>query len=165
MKLKTGRRLPITAPANNFPGRAGASALLLLLLLIGSGCQSVGFFDRAMPKISGRVLAGDTGRPLAGVTVLRLQPGQIAGNPAKGAELLLRGRPEITGADGCFVMAGREYVSFFNRAGGWSVRLAFQAEHYAPFTTNYTMTGSASNSLPGEPLVQAGDILMKPLPK
>lgn len=158
MPPKDQRPTPITSSAN-------ALAVLLVSLLAWCGCQSVGFSDYVTPTISGRVLAADTQKPLAGVTVWQLLPGQsaFAGSSAKGAELMQQPRPEITGADGSFVLTGREYFSFLNRSGRWSGRLAFSVTGYATFQTNYTSADIVSNSLPGKPLVPAGDILLKPL--
>jgi len=138
---------------------------LSLALLAASGCRPVGISDLVTPAISGRVLAADTGKPLAGVKVLRLQPGQSdgAGSPAKGAELLQQPRPEITGADGGFALSGREYISFFNRSGRWSARLVFQAAGYATFQTNFTSSDVVTNSRSDKPVFQAGDIFLKPL--
>ena len=138
---------------------------LSLSLIVGSGCRSIGLSNYVTPTISGRVLAGDTGRPLPGARVLRLQPGQSAGagSPAKGAELLQQERPEITGADGSFVLAGRNYISFFNRSGRWSARVVFQAAGFVTLQTNYTSANIISNSAASEPQIDTGDILLKPL--
>lgn len=152
------RQLP---PASSKKALAGLFVLLLAL----SGCHSVVFSDYTTPAILGRVLAADTRQPLAGVKVIRVQPGQsaFAGNSAKGAELMQQPRPEITGADGGFVLTGREYFSVFNWSSRWSGWVAFSAAGYAAFQTNYTTADIVSNSSPGTPLVQAGDILLQPL--
>jgi len=164
MTLKTGPRSAAFGLLKNWMSRISLAGWLLVLL-VSSGCRSIGFSDYVTPAISGRVLAADTGKPLAGVKVLRLQPGQSAnaGSPAKGAELLQQPRPEITGADGDFVSSGSEYISFFNRPGRWSARLTFQAAGYATWQTNYTAADVATNSLPDKPLVLAGDVFLKPL--
>jgi len=148
-----------------------AGALLLAGVIVAAlgaaGCGSVGLSNYTTPPVAGRVLAEDTRQPLAGVKVIRLQPGQSAeaGSPANGAQLLLQGRPELTGADGSFVLPGRDYVSFIKHSGRWSVRLAFQAAHYATLQTNYTESDITTNSPLAVPEVKAGDILLKPLSK
>lgn len=164
MTPKTGVRPVAFELLKNWMGRISLAGWLLVVL-VSSGCHSIGLSDYVTPAISGRVLAADTGQPLAGVKVLRLQPGQSAnaGSPAKGAELLQQARPEITGTDGRFVSPGSEYISLFNRPGRWSARLAFQAAGYATWQTNYTSADVATNSLPDKPLVHAGDIFLNPL--
>lgn len=136
-------------------------------MLVLTGCGSVGFSHYSTPQIAGRVLAADTGQPLAGAKVIRLQPGQSAdqGRPVNGAQLLLQDRPETTGADGRFVLRGREYVSLLKPSGRWSARLAFQAAHYTMLETNFTKTNIASHPPSGTPMVQVGDILLEPLSK
>ncbi len=145
---------------------AGRVGLAWSLVVVG-GCHSVGFSDYVTPTISGRVLAADTGKPLAGVKVLRLQRGQSAnaGSSAKGAERLLQPRPEITGKDGGFVLSGTEYISFFNRSGRWSARLVFQATGYSTWQTNLIWANPVTNSPPRKPQVETGDILLQPLPR
>jgi hypothetical protein len=155
--------------AKSGPGEKSSSwpktALLLVSALLLNGCHSIGFSDYVTPTISGRVLSADTGKPLSGVKVLRLNPGQSAnaGSPAKGAELLQLPRPEITGADGVFVLAGSEYFTFFNRSDRWSARVAFQAAGFATLQTNYTSANIMTNSPTPVPTVCAGDVFLKSL--
>ena len=67
-----------------------------------------------------------------------------------------------TSADGRFVLEGERDITLFQHAGWWSVTLSFTADGYTFFQTNYTSASPNAQSLEGEPLVDAGDILLKP---
>ena len=138
---------------------------LLFTLLALTGCQSIGPSSCSTPEVTGRVLAADTQQPLAGVKVIRVLPGQNAATstPACGAQLLQQGRSEMTGADGRFVVPGRQYVTLFRHASWWSVRLAFQSPGYALFQTNFSTADITNQPDAGAPMVNAGDIPLQPL--
>ena len=143
-------------------------AVLGLLAVVLAGCNTVmGPGTHATPLVSGRVLAADTRQPLAGVKVLRAGAGQATDtiDQPKGAQLLQQARPVMTNTNGDFVFPSESYITLFRRATWCSLRLSFQAAHFATLQTNFT-TAQATNSLPdGTPVVDAGEILLKPFPK
>jgi hypothetical protein len=138
------------------------SGILLLGLLLAAGCNSFGPSECITPQVTGRVLAADTRQPLAGVQVSRVVPGQNPGTPAKGAQLLQSGRPETTAEDGCFILPGEAYVTLFRHSSWWSLRLAFQAPGYAPFQTNYSAASFTNQTAAGAPMINLGNVLLKP---
>ena len=76
-------------------------------------------------------------------------------------------KPDIqTDVNGCFSM-GSERVLTLYRFGGWnSVRLFVERAGYASLQTNYAGASlQVTNTPSGEPLVEAGDILLRPAPK
>lgn len=131
--------------------------------LLLTGCNSFGPANYVTPSVTGRVLAADTQQPLAGVTVSRVVAGQgvTTGAPAYGAELLSQGRPEITDAEGIFVLSGREYITLFRHAGWSSVRLTFQAPGYATFQTNYTAASFTNQTASDASVINVGEVLLK----
>jgi len=73
-------------------------------------------------------------------------------------------KPDIqTDANGCFSL-GSERVLTFYRFGGWnSVRLFVERAGYVRMQTNYSGASlQVTNTPSGEPLVEAGDILLRP---
>lgn len=141
---------------------------LLLLAAVLAGCQSqpLGLGPYTAPRVTGRVLAADSGQPLAGVEVSRVAPGSRGwrSTPLKGSELLLQKAPIQTDMDGRFVL-GSERVLSVVRGSGWNVAgLLFEAAGYRSLQTNCP-TGTATNSVSGEPVLDVGRILLAPLPK
>lgn len=136
---------------------------LLLIGLVAAGCNSFGPSQTATPSLTGRVLGADTQQPLAGVTVSRGSSGQGVSTPAKGAQLLADGRPEITGADGVFVLPGQSYVTLFRHASWWSVRLAFQAPGYVAWQTNYSASTFTNELAAGATTINVGNVSLTPL--
>jgi hypothetical protein len=134
-------------------------------LLVVAGCKSVEFGSYTTPEIHGRVVAADTGRPLAGVLVTRPTPRSPTGaaQPATSIALLSQERPVLTDARGKFVFPSRSYLLTFHGAGGWDLPLSFQASHYAVYQTNLTLTHFVENLPAGTPVVELGDFRLKPL--
>jgi hypothetical protein len=141
--------------------------LLLQLSVLSNGCQWVGFNNHVTPQVSGRVLDADTRQPLAGVKVLRVLHGQVENpsTPEYGAQLLQQERPVTTDVRGEFVFSSRSYFTFLNEANWWELKLAFQSSGYETWQTNFSTADVKTNLPNGTPLVEAGDILLKPLPK
>ncbi len=137
-------------------------AMIGITALAGSGCKNFGPSETFTPSVAGRVLAADTQQPLAGVQVSRVVPGQNPATPVKGAQLLQQARPEMTGADGAFVLSGREYITLFPHASWWSVRLAFQASGYVSFQTNYLATAFTNQTAADPAHINVGEVFLKP---
>jgi hypothetical protein len=152
------------APRTNGQGTVNRQLALLLVAVALAGCESGKFSHYISPRVTGRVLAADTRQPLADVRVRRVAPMLTAGEdtPAKGAQLLMQPSARRTDADGRFVMDSERDIALFRHPAWWSVTLSFTADGYRFFQTNYTVANLSGHSPEGEPLVNAGDILLKP---
>ena len=137
---------------------------LLLLVIVLTGCQSIGFSWYSSPRVTGQVLAADTRQPLSEAVVKRVVACPTAGTdtPPKGGTLQLLPAGVRTDDAGRFVLDAVQVVAVF-RHGGWhSVTVAFECAGYEGFQTNYTSAQFKERSYDGVPLVNAGDILLKP---
>jgi hypothetical protein len=143
------------------------SIFVAALALVFTGCQWVGLGNHVTPQISGRVLSAETRAPLAGVAVNhfnRAQPDSV-GNPPHGAQLLRQEKPVLSDAAGRFVFPSKNYVTLLRSATWWSLKLTFQAAGYATVQTNFTAAQVTGHADDGTPLIDAGDILLEPLPR
>ena len=130
-----------------------------------TGCQWVGFTNNVTPQVSGRIIAADTQQPLAGVQVSRVFRGQPINpsTPPNGAQLLLQDRPVVTDAQGNFVYPSQSYLTLLKSATWWSLRLSFQAKGYITVQTNFTVTEITGHTADGTPLIDTGNISLRPL--
>ena len=137
--------------------------LLVCTSAILSGCQSGKVIHYTSPEITGRVLAADTHQPLVNATVQLgdANPFEAFG-PPKGGQLLLQTGVVRTDADGRFVLASKSVFAVFRQPGWWSVPVTFSHSGYEMFQTNYTGTNVTGHSDAGAPVVNAGDVLLKP---
>ncbi len=153
-------------PASRTGGQGTVNRQLALLLFAVAlaGCQSVKFTHYISPRVTGRVLAVDTRQPLPDATVRRVVPYPTDGEDTapKGGQLLMRSSGVRTDADGRFVLDGERDVALFRHPAWWSVTLSFTADGYRFYQTNYTSANLSGHSPEGEPLVNAGDILLNP---
>jgi hypothetical protein len=119
------------------------------------------------PRVTGRVLAADSSQPLADVTVKSgAHAGDFRGDmPPKGGELLMAKAPVRTDSDGRFTLETERVLTPFRGAGWFSLRLSFQHTGYERFQTNYSRLNLSTNAPGGEPLLNAGDILLHPVSK
>ena len=69
-----------------------------------------------------------------------------------------------TEADGIFVLASEKAFTPFKDPGWYSVNVEFKHPGYDEFMASYTVA-QATNTAKGEPLIQAGDVLLMPLSK
>jgi hypothetical protein len=129
-----------------------------------AGCSSGRYYQYTAPEITGRVLAADTREPLARVRVLRAGPnGNFeAFGPPKGGQQMLQPVPVVTDDDGRFVLASKSVFAPFRQAGWWSAPVSYQRQGYQTFSTNYTASNVISNTPAGAPVVDAGEVLLKP---
>jgi len=131
-----------------------------------AACKSSSPAPYVSPRITGRVLDQQTGRPIKGVKVLRLSANQTPDvlDNVKGGERMAQTPAERTAADGTFVLDSERTFAPFQRVGWYSVTLAFEHPDYVRYVTNYTL-GDSVQSKKGEPLIKAGDIRLPPVPK
>ena len=144
-----------------------AAALAGVLGVCATGCQSGKFSYYISPRVTGRVLAADTGRPLADVRVQRVAPMPTAGEdtPPKGGQMLMQPSARRTNEDGRFVLESERVIALFRHRGWHSVEVTFEYSGYHRLRTNFTVANFKQRSTAGEPLVNAGDILLQPVPR
>ena len=82
--------------------------------------------------------------------------------PTKGSQLLMRSDGVRTDAGGRFVLEAAKVVTLFRRGGWHSVTVSLECNGYESFQTNYSSFDFKERSPEGVPLVNAGDILLKP---
>lgn len=130
-----------------------------------AGCQSSPVLNSQYisPRVTGRVLDAVTSQPIRNVSIRRLVSDQ---NPApsasaKGGQSLERVPTLRTGADGRFDLSSERDLTLFRQAGWYAVTVAFTRAGYERLTTNYTLA-SAVVAPSGEPVVNAGNILLQP---
>ena len=140
---------------------------LCLAAVALAGCESMPFSPFTSPRVTGRVLAADTGRPLADVTVQSgaRRDGSRGAIPPKGGELLMAKAPVRTDQDGRFTLDTERVLTPFRGARWFSVQLYFQRAGYERFRTNYSTLNLSTNSPNGEPLLNAGEIRLHPVTK
>ena len=135
--------------------------MLLLFMLLG--CKSRPLGPYVSPRVTGQVIALDTGRPLAGVTVTRGLPDRFQTSPPKGAELLIRKPPIHTDENGRFELASERVLSVVRGAGWNLVSLSFESAGYLQFHTNCPVS-AVTNTADGEPVLDVGRIALPPVP-
>ena len=137
----------------------GLTALALV------GCKSHPVSLLVSPRVTGRVLAADTRQPLAGVKVMTGgQAAALTGAvPPKGGQLLTIQAPVLTDREGRFTLSSERVLTPFGGAGWLSVQLLFERPGYERFQTNYSYANLSTNSSNGQPVLDAGTILLQPL--
>ena len=85
--------------------------------------------------------------------------------PPKGGEILMAKAPVRTNGDGRFTLATERALTPFRGRNWFSVELLFERSGYERFRTNYSRPNLITNAPGGEPLLNAGDILLHPAAK
>lgn len=137
------------------------------LALVSAGCQSHPLSLVTAPRVVGRVVAADTGQPLADVKVRSGEPAEdFAGAmPPKGGERMMAKTAVRTDSEGRFVLDTERVLTPFRGSGWFAVQLSFERAGYERFLTNYSYLNLGTNSWKGESVLDAGKILMQPAPK
>ena len=137
---------------------------LLLVTVAVAGCQSTSFSSYLSPRVTGRVLAADTRQPMADVKIRRVNPSanQDYDEPAKGGQKLDSTGAAWTDSQGRFVLDAERDLSLLSQQVWVSVTVAFQHDGYQTLRTNYTFRNVTTNAPDGAPVVNAGDILLRP---
>jgi hypothetical protein len=143
---------------------------LLVLCLAGlvlAGCKSHPFSVAVSPRLTGRVLAADTGQPIADVKVRDIDQADDVNRtvPPKGGERLLAKPAAYTDHDGKFVLETARVLAPFGGAGWFSVRLSFERAGYERYLTNYSYRNLSTNTSNGGQGLDAGTIRLRPAGK
>jgi hypothetical protein len=139
--------------------RSAALVILGCALFTVTGCKSASHY--ISPRVEGRVLDARSRQPVENVVVKRLSDNEQGDEPAKGGQALLPTDSVRTGPDGAFDLRSLKAVAFFRGLSWLSVSLSFEHPAYQTVKKTYTFS-NATSSAAGEPLVQAGDILLEP---
>jgi len=157
------RTKTLTDPTLKPPAVLALTGIICLMVL--TGCQSGGLSSYSSPRVTGRVLAAGTQQPLPGVTVRRVVRYATAGEstPPKGGQILTRPPGVRTDVAGRFVVDEVSVFAPFRRSGWHAVTLSFECPGYRNLETNFVATVFKARSPDGVPLVNAGDVLLKPV--
>lgn len=133
----------------------------LVVIGVAAGCRSASHY--ISPRIEGRVIDSHSHQPIEDVHVRRVAADEMCRveNPPKGGEMMEKAPGIRTGADGRFVMDSERDLALIGKPAWYSVNLSFQHPGYEGYTVTYTLA-NATNTVAGEPLVMAGDILLNP---
>lgn len=141
--------------------------VLCLAALALAGCQSHPLSATVSPRLTGRVLAADTGQPIADVKIRNLDQADRASNtmPPKGGQMLQVEAAIRTDQDGRFILEKKQVLAPFSGTGLFSVQLSFEHAGYERFVTNYSYLNLGTNTVNGRPGLSAGNILLRPAAK
>lgn len=138
-----------------------------LLAVFTAGCESFHGpgIEFTAPRVTGRVVAAEDGRPLAGVRVGRELHAwkEPTGGLWKGAEeLRLLQSESRTAADGTFTLPAERVALLFGFGdAGFNLRLVVQAAGFQAWQTNYPVKAMGTNAGPDEPRIAAGDVRLQ----
>ena len=142
------------------------SAISGLLFTAVVGCSSGGGLHSAyiVPRIEGRVIDVDTQLPIRRVVVLRNPQATVAGNDdyLSAGEIQQKQHSIYSGKDGVFKVPSKKDLEIGSDKTWNSVTLKFTHPGYHMFSTNFVHSGGSSEE--GEPVLQTGDIVLRPLP-
>jgi hypothetical protein len=141
--------------------------VLGLAALAMAGCKSNPLSLTISPRLMGRVLAADTGTPLAGVKIRSGEQVEAlySTSPPKGGERLMARAAVQTDLDGRFVLDTQRALTPFRGSGWFSVQLSFECPGYERFLTNCSYLSLGTNTLNGESVLDTGNIRLQPAGK
>jgi len=137
---------------------------LWLAAVVMTGCKSASLSSYTAPQVNGRVVAADTGQPLANVRIQRINPTASQDDfvSAKGGQRLESAASVRTDAEGRFVLEAERALTFVQQPVWPSVTAAFQRDGYLTLRTNFNLLQVSTNTPDGTPVVNAGDIRLHP---
>ena len=137
----------------------------LAAAVLAGGCKTVTATLYVSPRIEGRVLDSDSHQPLKDVHVRRVDSGNNSGvsDTPKGATRLETAPAIRTDEEGKFVLDSQKDIAVFGSVGWYSVTISLKHPAYEDLTEIYTID-NATNNASGEPVVKAGDILLRRVP-
>lgn len=141
--------------------------VLCLAALAVTGCKSHPFSVAVSPRLTGRVLAADTGQPIADVKVKNIDQSDGVNHtvPPKGGERMLAKPIVYTDQDGRFVLETERVLSPFGGTAWFAVRLSFEHAGYERYLTNYSYLNLGTNFSNGQQGLDAGNIRLRPAGK
>jgi hypothetical protein len=137
----------------------------MALLMAGTltACKSGSLSSCVSPCVAGRVVAADTGQPLAGAKIHRVKATQNVDESAKGGQLMEQAPVlAVTDGDGAFILDAEMALTPLMHRDWYSVTLSFERAGYLQLQTNYTTLSVNGRTPEGAPKVNAGDIRLKP---
>jgi hypothetical protein len=146
----------------------GRTALLLLPALVGlASCKTSSPSYYISPRVTGCVLDAETKQPVVNVRVRRQTANQSYKPivPPKGGEQMENApQTATTDREGIFTLGSIKDLGIFFRPGWFTVTLALEHSGYERAIVSYGLS-DATNAPSGEPLIQAGNILIIPVSK
>jgi hypothetical protein len=141
---------------------SGGRLWLLLSAVALAGCKSVSVSNYISPRVTGRVIAADTGQPIPNVKVKRVNPAadQDFDDPAKGGQKMQSAGGVRTDQQGKFMLDAERDLTLFQQQVWFSVMVSFQRDGYLTLRTNFTAASATTNASDGAPVINAGDILL-----
>jgi len=136
---------------------------MMALLLATSGCKSGSFSSCVSPCVTGRIVAADTGQPLAGAKIRRVKPSQNTDETAKGAQLMEQSPVAVSDDQGKFVLDAEMALTPFMRRDWFSVTISFEHSGYLRQQTNFTTMSVNGRTSEGAPQVNTGDVRLRPV--
>lgn len=133
--------------------------LALAVLALGNGCHSPSQY--ISPRVTGRVVDEQTHQPIKGVQVRRRRDAPRQMEPPKGGEIMMQDPAVVTSREGTFTLKSQRDLAFLRRLEWFSVSLSFTHPDYETLLKTFSST-SVTNTSPGEPLLQTGDVVLKP---
>jgi hypothetical protein len=137
----------------------------LAAAVVAGGCKGLTSAQYVSPRIEGRVVDSDSHEPIKDVQVRRVGSGNSSGvsDPPKGATRLETAPAIRTDEAGRFVLDSEKDIAVFGSIGWYSVTISLKHAAYEDLTETYTLE-NATNNASGEPVVKAGDILLRRVP-
>jgi len=144
----------------------GPRLFVLLIAAIGlTSCKSSPT-RYVFPRVTGTVLDSQTRKPIENARVKRLGTSQQMDPniPPKGGEQMVQPSAVFTDKEGRFVLESIRDLTVFRKVGWYVITLSFDASGHQGMVTNFT-PANATYTPKGEPVVDAGDILLVPAGK
>jgi len=140
------------------------AAVMAMVFLLAS-CQSQKISQYVAPRITGRVLDGQSQQPLANVQIRKVSGQQRwTADDSMSAGQAMQRNVERTAGDGTFELASQRDLAFLRKTGWYSVTLSFSRNGYQDLSVTYSLTNS-TQTVSGEPWIQTGDVLLFPVKK
>lgn len=134
----------------------------LLAVVLLAGCKSGSLSSWVAPCVTGRVVAADTGQPLAGAKIRRVNPGASQSDEAaKGSQLMAQSTSVYADQHGGFMLDAEKALTPFIHRDWYSLTLSFEHAGYRSLQTNFTTLNVNGRTADGAPMINAGDIRLR----
>lgn len=145
--------------------------LVWCLILSAAGCSSLKgpHVEYDAPRVTGRVVDGETGQPIHRAAVRRWSqpPVKSSAQPEKGATQLRSKPVTYTDEAGRFIVPAKQsaYLLLGHGGAAFSAALLIQHPNYTSLVTNLTGAKWPAGEKKGPPEIEAGDLRLVPEPK